>query len=91
MMCFTGLSNESLAMIKLEESSPQYETCVCTVGEVDCMKSMKSNQVFLAGSEEIAEPNPKATMPVFISIHRLSFEDGNPVLDHHFETSLLRD
>ena len=87
MMCFTGLSNESLAIIKLEESSPQYETCVCTVGEVDCMKSMKSNQVFLAGSEEIAEPNLKELIPVFISFHRSSFEDGNPALNHHFETS----
>ena len=81
-------------MIKLEGSSPQYimyETCVCTVGEVDCIKSMKSNQVFLAGSGENAEPNLKELMPVFISIHRSSFEDGNPTLDHHFETSLLRD
>ena len=33
--------------------------------EVDCMKSMKNNQVFLAGSEENAEPYPGEIRLVF--------------------------
>ena len=37
--------------------------------EVDCMKSMKKNQVFLAGSEENAEPYPGEIRSVFIWIY----------------------
>lgn len=33
--------------------------------EVDCMKSMKNNQVFLAGSEENAKPYPGEIRLVF--------------------------
>ena len=34
--------------------------------EVDCLKSMKNNKVFLAGSEENAEPYPGEIRSVFI-------------------------
>ena len=44
--------------------------------EVDCMKSMKNNQVFLAGSEENAEPYPGEIRLVFTWILGVSKSIG---------------
>ena len=45
--------------------------------EVDCLKSMKNNKVFLAGSEENAEPYPGEIRSVFIWFFYLSSSNNS--------------